>query len=203
MTDQFEQPDQSDAPALPEHSDAPGDDLVPISVRLGEVVPPEDPEDWTKPLTWVAAGGMLLGPLLAAAWFVVARPGGSNPEPGTWLLAGGVAAGAVLTGATQRGGLRAWTATVAAALFASLVVVIVGAALSGERLAGVASPTVSHAFGAAVAGLGGAVAASPLAAFLARAAVRWLRVAVPAGVGVAVAALLVWLLMGSAGAGAA
>jgi hypothetical protein len=33
------------------------DDSVPISVRLGTVVPPEDPEDWTRPLTWMAAPG--------------------------------------------------------------------------------------------------------------------------------------------------
>ena len=51
----------------------PDDDLVPISVRLGEVVPPEDPEDWTRPLTWVAAFGMLAGPLIALAWFVYRR----------------------------------------------------------------------------------------------------------------------------------
>jgi hypothetical protein len=173
----------------------PHDDLVPVSVRLGEVVPPEDPEDWTKPLTWVAATGMLLGPLVALGWFVLARPGGSIPEPGTWLLAGAVAAGAVLTGATQRGGLRAWTATIAAALFAALVVIIIGVALSGERLGGVASPAVSHAFGAAVAGLAGAVAASPLAALLARVASRWPRLLVPGAAAVAVAVLIVWLLM--------
>ena len=178
-------------------------DLVPISVRLGEVVPPEDPEDWTKPLTWVAAAGMLLGPGLALAWFVAARPSAGDPEPGTWLLAGGVAAGAVLTGATQRGGLRAWAATIAAALFAALVVVIVGAALSGERLADVASPTVSHAFGAAASGLGGAVAASPLAALLASAPARWPRVLAPGGVAVAVAALLVGLLMATGGTASA
>lgn len=177
----------------------PHDDLVPVSVRLGEVVPPEDPEDWTKPLTWVAAAGMLLGPVVALGWFAAARPSASDPEPGTWLLAGSVAAGAVLTGATQRGGLRAWTATIAAALFAALVVVIVGAALSGERLTGVASPTVSHAFGAAVAGLGGAVAASPLAALLARVPTRWPRVLAPGGVAVAGAALLVGLLMAAGG----
>ena len=46
---------------------APDDDVVPVSVRLGEVVPPEDPEDWTRPLTWVAAGGMLVGPIVALA----------------------------------------------------------------------------------------------------------------------------------------
>ena len=39
-----------------------GRQLVPVSVRLGNVVPPEDPEDWTQPLTWVAAAGMLAAP---------------------------------------------------------------------------------------------------------------------------------------------
>jgi hypothetical protein len=184
-------------------TEQPNDDLVPVSVRMGEVVPPEDPEDWTKPLTWVAAAGMLVGPLVALAWFVLARPGASGPEPGTWLLATAVALGAVVTGATQRGGLRAWTATIAAALFAALVVVIIGEALSGERLANVASPTVSHAFAAAVAGLGGAAAGSPLAALFARASARWPRVLAPGGVAVAVAALLVGLLMGTAGRGPA
>jgi hypothetical protein len=77
--------------------------------------------------------------------------------------------------------------------------VIVGAALSGERLAGVASPPVSHAFGAAVAGLGGAAASSPLAALLARAPTRWPRVLVPGAAAVAVAALVVWLLMAGGG----
>ena len=43
------------------------DDDVPVSVRLGTVVPPEDPEDWTRPLTWVAAVGMLAAPAVAAA----------------------------------------------------------------------------------------------------------------------------------------
>ena len=43
---------------------------VPVSVRLGGVVPPEDPEDWSRPLTWVAAIGMLAGPLAAVAWIV-------------------------------------------------------------------------------------------------------------------------------------
>ena len=175
------------------------DDLVPVSVRLGEVVPPEDPEDWTKPLTWVAAAGMLMGPMLALAWFGVARQDGRGPEAGTWLLAGAVALGAVVTGATQRGALRAWTATVVAALFAALVVVIVGAAMSGVRLAGVASPTVTHAFAAAVAGLGGAVAGSPLAAAVARAAGRWPRLLLPGAAAVVAAWLLVALLMGAPG----
>ena len=52
------------------------DDLVPVSVRLGAVVPPEDPEDWTRPLTWVAALGMLAGPILALAHAFVASAAG-------------------------------------------------------------------------------------------------------------------------------
>jgi hypothetical protein len=178
--------------------DQPDDDVVPVSVRLGEVVPPEDPEDWTKPLTWVAAAGMLLGPMVALAWFGMAPPDGRDPETGTWLLTSALALGAVVTGATQRGALRASTATVAAALFAALVTVILGAAFSGERLTGVATPTVSQAFGAAVGGLGGAIAASPLAAVLARHLGRWPRLLLPGGVAAAVAGLLVALLMGAA-----
>jgi hypothetical protein len=173
----------------------PPDDLVPVSVRLGEVVPPEDPEDWTKPLTWMAAAGMLLGPLAALGWFWLAPPVSSDPDAGTRLLAVAVAFGAALTGATQQGRLRAWTGTVAAALFAALVVIVVGAAMAGERQVGQASPTLAHAFAAAMAGLAGAVAASPLAALLARASMRWPRLLVPGAAAVAVAALLVGLLM--------
>ena len=65
----------------------PDDDLVPVSVRLGEVVPPEDPEDWTRPLTWVAAFGMLAGPIVALAWFLVAPPedaAARSPRPTSW-----------------------------------------------------------------------------------------------------------------------
>ena len=66
----------------------PDDDLVPVSVRLGAVVPPEDPEDWTRPLTWVAALGMLAGPITALAWFVIAPPGESHPAlPATYVVA--------------------------------------------------------------------------------------------------------------------
>ena len=58
------------------------DDLVPVSVRLGEVVPPEDPEDWTRPLTWVVALGMLAGPAVAFAWFALAPPTSGAPDAG-------------------------------------------------------------------------------------------------------------------------
>ena len=138
---------------------APDDDLVPVSVRLGEVVPPEDPEDWTRPLTWVAALGMLAAPLVALAWFVVAPPAqGSMPVPATLAVALALAAGAALTGATQQGVARAVTATIGAGLFAALVVVMLGVVMAGERQVGVASPTLAHAFAAAAAGLAGVAA---------------------------------------------
>ena len=56
------------------------DDNRPPSVRLGEVVPPEDPEDWGQPLTWIVAGGMLVGPIVGAAWFLLAAP--ADPSRG-------------------------------------------------------------------------------------------------------------------------
>lgn len=175
----------------------PDDDLVPVSVRLGEVVPPEDPEDWTQPLTWAAALGMLVGPLVTLAWFWLAPPEAADRLlPGTWLVSVAVAGGAVLTGATQQGWLRAATATAAAALFAALATIIVGAALAGERQVAQASPTLAQAFGAAVAGLGGAVASTPVAARFAAVGRRWPRVIVPGAVASIVALLLLPLLFG-------
>lgn len=143
--------------------EAADEDLVPVSVRLGEVVPPEDPEDWTRPLTWVAALGMLAGPLVALAWFVIAPPAqGSVPEPATLAVALALAGGAVMTGATQQGVARAVTATLGAGLFGALVVVMLGVVMAGERQVGVASPTLAQAFAAAAGGLAG-VAAGALA----------------------------------------
>ena len=139
----------------------PGDDLVPVSIRLGEVVPPEDPEDWTRPLTWVAALGMLAGPMIALAWFVTAPPtdaGGALLA--TYLVAGTLSAGAAATGATQVGAARAATATLGAGLFGALLIIVLGVVMAGERQVGAASPTLAHAFAAAVSGLiGTAVAA--------------------------------------------
>jgi hypothetical protein len=145
------------------------DDLVPVSVRLGEVVPPEDPEDWTRPLTWVAALGMLAGPLATLAWFLVAPPTASVEETdgAALVLAGALAAGAALTGATQIGRARAWTATLGAGLFGALVIVILGAALANERQVVVASPTVAHAVAAAIGGLAGSATAAVVAAAVA------------------------------------
>ena len=106
---------------------------VPLSVQLGEVVPPEDPEDWRKPLTWVVAVGMLAAPLWAAVWFVLAPP--VRPvrghDAGTALLAVAVAAGAAVVGASQRGALRALLGTLGAGLFAALGVIVVASVIGG------------------------------------------------------------------------
>jgi hypothetical protein len=178
-------------------TERPPDDGVPISVKLGTVVPPEDPEDWTRPLTWVAALGMLAGPIAALAWFWLAPPTTSTgPVAGTWVLAGALVVGATLTGSTQIGAFRAFAGTLGAGLFAALVTIIVGAALAGQRQVGTASPTVAHGFFAASAGLAGALAASTLAPVLAGARTRLRRALAPAAVGVAVAALVLQLLSG-------
>ncbi|MGQ0608597.1 MAG: hypothetical protein ACT4OQ_09065 [Chloroflexota bacterium] len=148
---------------------SPDDDPVPISVRLGEVVPPEDPEDWTRPLTWVAALGMLAGPIIALAWFVGGPPtdaGGALPA--TSLVALALTAGAAATGATQIGAARAGAATLGAGLFGALVVIVLGVVTAGERQLGTASPTLAHAFVASVGGVSGAAVAAAVAAIVAR-----------------------------------
>lgn len=173
----------------------PPDDLVPITVRLGEVVPPDDPEDWTRPLTWAAAAGMLGAPLVALAWFWVAVPDGTKaPSPGTWLVAVTLAVGASLAGATQQGGVRAFAGTLAAALFAALATVAVGLMIAGERQVGVASPTLGQAVAASVAGLAGALPAALLALRLARTRSRPMRTLAPAVIGAGVAIAVVPLL---------
>ena len=144
------------------------DDLVPVSVRLGTVVPPEDPEDWTRPLTWVAAIGMLAAPAAALAWFALAAPADTTrPIAGTWIVALLVAVGAAAAGGTQLGRLRAFTGTLGAGLLAALLVVVAGAVTAGERQVGSASPTLAHAVAASLAGLAGASPAGALGAFTA------------------------------------
>lgn len=172
------------------------DDLVPISVRLGEVVPPEDPEDWTRPLTWVAALGMLAAPLVALGWFIAAAPTDSRGAlPATLAVAGALAGGAAATGATQLGRARAWTATLAAGLFGALVVVVLGVVMAGERQVGAASPTLAHALGAAVAGLAGAATAAPVAAIVAKLGSRLIRFLAAVAAAVAVSLVAVGPLM--------
>jgi hypothetical protein len=172
------------------------DDAVPVSVRLGEVVPPEDPEDWTRPLTWVAALGMLAAPIVAFTWFAVSPPlDGDRAVPGTYAVAVSLAAGAAATGATQQGIARAWTATLAAGLFGALVVIVFGAAMAGERQVGAASPTLAHGVASALAGLGGAAAAAVVGGLLARRVPRAVRFGPAVLLGAAVAVLAVARLL--------
>jgi hypothetical protein len=160
------------------------------------VVPPEDPEDWTRPLTWVAALGMLAAPLATFAWFLTGPPlQAEQALPLTFLVAALLAAGAAATGATQQGVARAATATLGAALFGSLVVVILGVAMSGERQVGTASPTLAHAFGASVGGLGGAAAGAVVAGAVARLSLRPIRFLLALLAGTAIAVLIVGSLL--------
>ena len=188
-------------------------DAVPISVRLGTVVAPEDPEDWRRPLTWVAALGMLIAPLVALAWFWLGAPRTSSaPLPGTWAVALALVVGASAVGGTQIGSLRAFTGTLGSALFAALLTVpvgvvgdrrsglltvVVGLVTAGERQVGVASPTLAHAFAAAVAGLIGSLAASGVAPLYARSPSRPRRIILPAVLGSAVAVAVLPALFGA------
>ncbi|MDQ3691919.1 MAG: hypothetical protein M3406_18170 [Chloroflexota bacterium] len=176
--------------------DAPDGDLVPISVRLGEVVPPEDPEDWTRPLTWVAALGMLAGPIVALAWFVTGPPTSiASALPATYLATGFLTGGAAATGATQLGAARAGTATLGAGLFGALVVIVVGVITAGERQVGAASPTLAHGFAVAASGLAGAGMAAMIAAAVARVHLRLVRFVIALLVGLAVSVATVTLLL--------
>jgi FtsH-binding integral membrane protein len=171
------------------------DDAVPVSVRLGTVVPPEDPEDWTRPLTWVAATGMLLGPLVALAWFLVAPPTeAADPVPGTWIVAAALVAGAVLTGETQRRPGWRFAGTLGCGLFGALLTVLFATILFHRTGLLADAPGLVHAFVASTAGTAGALAASTLMPALAGMPSRLRRAGAPAAIGIAVAALCVQLL---------
>lgn len=168
-------------------------DGVPVSVRLGAVVPPEEPEDWTRPLTWAAAGGMLLAPLVALAWFIGWPPRSiGGPEAGTWLLGAAIVVGGTLTGLTQRGAGRAVAATLGAALFAALGSVLVGGLTSGST--GIRAPSLAHASLASLAGLAGTLASLPIAHRFASHPRRARLALASAALGVAVAVLLLRVL---------
>ena len=174
----------------------PDDEMVPVSVRLGTVVPPEDPEDWTRPLTWVAAVGMLAAPALALAWFVVGAPtDGGHPVAATWAVALVLVVGAAAAGGTQIGRLRAFTGTLGAGLLAALLVVIAGAITAAERQVGSASPTLAQSVAAAVAGLAGALPAAALGALTARSWPRLRRGSASAAVGLLVTAVVLATLL--------
>ena len=144
------------------------DELVPVSVRLGAVVPAEDPEDWTRPLTWVAAVGMLAAPAVALAWYVLGAPNDATRLVlGTWVVAAALVVGASAAGATQIGRLRACTGTLGAALLGAVLVVAAGAVMAGERQLGSASPTVDQSLAAALSGVAGALPAAVAAGLVA------------------------------------
>jgi hypothetical protein len=171
-------------------------DLVPASVRLGNVVPPEDPEDWTRPLTWVAALGMLVGPILTLLWFLLAPPvDGRHAAGATFVVGAALAAGAAATATTQIGALRAGMAALGAGLFGALVIVMLGVVMAGERQVGTASPTLAHASAAALGGLAGVVAAAFVAAAMAGVHGRFVRLVPALAAGVAVAAVAVRTLL--------
>jgi len=163
-------------------------DNRPPSVRLGEVVPPEDPEDWGRPLTWVVAASMLAAPLIGAVWFIVAPP--ENPVDavaGTSILAAVLAGSAAITGSTQRGGRRALFATIGAGLFSALGLVVAGTVVAE-------SVPLATAALAAVAGVIGTVPAGSLAAIVADRAGRARRIVGPTLVGALSAVIVVRLL---------
>ncbi|MEX0625446.1 MAG: hypothetical protein WD402_02770 [Chloroflexota bacterium] len=167
------------------------DEMVPVSVRLGAVVPPDDPEDWTRPLTWVAAVGMLAAPAVAVAWYAVAAPhDGTRLTAGTWAVAATLVVGAAAAGATQIGRLRAFTGTLGAALLGAVLVVGVGAVSAGERQLGSAPPTLAHSLASAVAGLAGALPAAVGGGLTARSWPRLRRGALAAAIGVFVTAMV-------------
>ena len=167
----------------------------PVSVRLGEVIPPDDPEDWRRPLTWVAALGMLAAPLVALGWFALAPPrDASGVYPGTWLLSASVVAGAVVTSLTQRGRWRSFAGAVGAALFAALATIAIAASLA-PAAARAAAPELSQAAVGSAAGVTGVLAAAPLLALLADRHAR-LRLAIaPLAIGLASAGMALAVLV--------
>jgi hypothetical protein len=174
----------------------PGEELVPVSVRLGTVIPPEDPEDWRRPLTWVAAAGMLLAPLLVLVWFLIGPPAQSaRPVPATWFIAGALVLGGVLTGTTQLRPAWAAAATLGSALFGALLIVLYAVAVSPEVRAGVFSPAIAQAVSGSAAGLGGALVSATLMPAFTRMRSRVRRGLAPAAIGIAVSAILVRLLL--------
>jgi hypothetical protein len=164
-------------------------DKIPPSVRLGEVVPPEDPEDWGRPLTWVVAAGMLAAPVAGGVWFATAAP--TDPAAalsGTSILAAVLAGGAAITGATQRGGGRAAITTVGAGLFGALGVIVAASVVADGASLDVAAA-------AAVCGGFASVPAAGIAVLLAEAP-RARRFISPALIGGVVAFLGVRNLFG-------
>ena len=176
---------------------AESDDLVPVSVKLGTVVPPEDPEDWTRPLTWVAAIGMLAAPAVLVAWYGIAAPTESaRPSAGTYAVAIALVLGAAASGGTQLGRTRAVAGTLAAGMLGALLIVMVGAVTAGEihccdpKMVVTVSPNLVHAAAGALAGLAGCLLAALVEGLAARSWSRLQRGLAGSGLGALVTALV-------------
>ena len=173
---------------------------MPVSVRLGEVVPPEDPEDWTRPLTWVAAVGMLAAPAVLVGWYAIAAPHDSmRPLGGTYVVAIALVVGAAAAGGTQLGRARAIAGTLAAGLLAALLIAMVGAVAAVDvpfdcdckpGIVIPASPTLTHAATAALAGLAGCLPAALAEGLAARSLSRLQRGLLAAALGALVTAIV-------------
>jgi hypothetical protein len=139
---------------------------------------------------------MLVGPLVALVWFLVAPPATADrPAPGTWLVAGALVAGAAVTGATQIGPVWAFAGTLGAGLFGAMLTTLFAVVLSpGRTVALGGSATLGQAFAASVAGLIGALAASTLMPALSRMPSRIRRAVAPGAIGIAVSAIGVRLV---------
>lgn len=174
------------------------DEMVPVSVRLGAVVPPENPEDWTRPLTWVAAIGMLAAPAILLGWYAIATPTDTvRPLAGSYAVAIALVVGAAAAGGTQLGRARAVGGTVAAGLLGALLIAMVGALTAGEvgwlgdmRPVHTINPTLLHALAAAVAGLAGCLPAAVAAGLAAGRLPRLERGALAGTVGALVTVLV-------------
>ncbi len=193
-------------PHVTDSGEPEADDLVPVSVRLGTVVPPEDPEDWTRPLTWVAAIGMLAAPAILVGWYLLVAPTDSVRPSGGDLRGGdrarcwrgsrrGYPAG-TREGRDRHAGFRpAWQ---------PCCIVVVGALTAGEVgyfgdmiwAVALATPNLAHAAAGALAGLAGCLPAALAEGLAARSLPRLWRGSLAAAIGALVTALVLPRLFG-------
>lgn len=170
-------------------------------MRVGEVVEPEGPEDWRRPLTWLAAAGMLAAPIAAFGWLGLVPPEQPRLAPGAWLVAGLLPAGSAVTASTQRGPLRAVAAALGAALFAALLTLVVASSLAGELAREGAPSLLAHVVPALAAGALGVLLAAAASGATAERRSRLARACVPGALGTGLALLLLPAAAGALMAG--
>ncbi len=172
-----------------------------VEVRVGEVVEPEGPEDWRRPLTWLAAAGMLAAPIAALGWLGLVPPEQPRLAAGAWLVAGLLPAGSALTASTQRGPLRAVAAALGAGLFAALLTLVLASSLAGEPARQGAPSLLAHVVPALAAGGIGVLLAAAASGATADRRARLARAGVPGAVGAGLALLLLPAIAGAVLAG--